>query len=170
MVNVRALLDDHETSIIERIARLRAELVPLERELFEVRLAKGALERGAPPTADQPQLVFLKYSDPKEPGSHIDTWRQRLVAASAVPKSPYARLTIKELVRKALSEQFENGATANQLLELFASAWGRNDIVRTSLSPQLSRLRKEGTLFRTGQIWRLVNRRLPGSNDAASDQ
>jgi hypothetical protein len=155
MVNVRTLLEDHEVAIEERIAALRAELVPLERELFEVRLAKAALERGSP-GRDQPQLAFFKGSQSGGPASHVDAWRQRILsAASIAPRSPYARLTIKELVRKALSEHFTHGATANQLLELFANAWGRTDVVRTSLSPQLSRLRQEGLLFRQGQVWRL---------------
>jgi hypothetical protein len=155
MVNVRSLLVDHEASIEERIAALRAELVPLERELFEVRLAKAALERGSP-GRDQPQLAFLRDSDPNAPASHVDVWRQRMISAETIaPRSPYARLTIKELVQKALSEHFTHGATANHLLELFANAWGRTDVARTSLSPQLSRLRQEGVLFRQGQVWRL---------------
>jgi hypothetical protein len=162
MVNVRSLLDDHEASIEERIAALRDELVPLERELFEVRLAKAALERGAP-HSDQPQLAFFRGA-PNAAVSHIDVWRQRIVSAATIaPKSPYSRLTIKELVRKALSEHFTSGATANQLLDLFASAWGRTDVVRTSLSPQLSRLRQEGVLLRQGQTWRLR-----ASGDAAN--
>jgi hypothetical protein len=171
MANVRSLLDEHETSILERIESLRSELVPLERELFEVRLAKTALDRGAPPQ-EQPQLA-LKGPEPGSAASHVDVWRQRIVwAAATAPKSPYARLTIKELVRKALSEQFPRGATANQLLELFANAWGRTDVARTSLSPQLSRLRQEGVLFRVGQTWRLKSSsdHLHQPNKTAADQ
>ncbi|HEV2815836.1 MAG TPA: hypothetical protein VGW40_01235 [Allosphingosinicella sp.] len=171
MVNVRSLLDDHEASIEERIAVLRAELVPLERELFEVRLAKAALERGFP-SREQPQLAFLKGARPSGPASHVDVWRQRIVSSAAIaPRSPYARLTIKELVRKALSEHFTHGATANQLLELFANAWGRTDVVRTSLSPQLSRLRQERVLFREGQVWRLrTTDNVNHSEKTAADQ
>jgi len=40
---------------------------------------------------------------------------------------------------KALSEQFQHGATTKQLVNFFKDAWGR-DIERTNLSPQLSRL------------------------------
>ena len=65
-------------------------------------------------------------------------------------------LTFKELSLKALSEHFRNGATANELLEFFATKWGRNDVVRTSLSPQLSRLRQEGRIILEGKIWRLM--------------
>lgn len=154
MVNVRSILDDHEASIVERIAVLRAELVPLEKELLDVRLAKAALSKGS--LTNQAELSFSQLSSPETASSHIDTWRQRILnAASAAPKSPYSHLTIKELVKKALHEYFERGATANQLLDLFANAWGRTDVVRTSLSPQLSRLRHEGEVFREGQVWRL---------------
>lgn len=153
MANVRSLLDDHEAEIVSRIAHLRGELVPLERELMEVRLAKAALKNGTPET-DQPRL-FLPLSTGSQ-NSHVDRWRQIVVHADSQRRaSPYARLTIKQLIKKALSEQFPDGATASQLLDLFGTAWGRTEIVRTSLSPQLSRLGADGTLFRRGQIWHL---------------
>ena len=37
---------------------------------------------------------------------------------------------------KALSEQFQHGATTKQLVNFFKDAWGR-DIERTNLSPRL---------------------------------
>lgn len=172
MVSVRTLLDAHEASVIERIAVLRAELIPLERELLEVRLAKAALKK-EPEVPEQKNLVFFKTEDQAASASHIDAWRQRLVsAAHDIPKSPYSRMTIKELVKKALVEHFPEGATANDLLDVFANAWGRTEIERTSLSPQLSRLRRDNILFRQGHIWRLTaaSGLLPPNTKTAADQ
>jgi hypothetical protein len=60
---------------------------------------------------------------------------------------PYAHLTMKQLIIKALSEHFHNGATTRQLLDFFRDAWGRA-IERQNLSPQLSRLYQEGVIGR----------------------
>lgn len=170
MVNIRSLLDDHEAATVERIAKLRAELVPLERELFEIRLAKSALDR-TPANSPQPELFSERKSVPNAATSHEDRWRSLVVhSLPTIPKSPYARLTIKELIVKGLQEQFELGATASQLLELFASAWGRTDVVRTSLSPQLSRLKQDGELIRDGQRWRLAPVLRTSEQNTATDQ
>ena len=71
--------------------------------------------------------------------------------------SPYANLTMKELVVKALREHFHQGATTRQLLEFFRDAWGR-EIERTSLSPQLTRLFAAGIIsqFGEGKEWFLI--------------
>lgn len=163
MANVRSILEGHEADIVSRIARLRSELVPLERELMEVRLAKAVLKSGR---TDSEQPRFFLPPRESSPSSHVDQWRQRVVYVDHHrPSSPYGKMTIKQLVRKALSEHFPEGATANQLLELFQNAWGRNDIVRTSLSPQLSRLGAEGSLFRRGQVWRLSSKGVADVHD-----
>jgi hypothetical protein len=64
---------------------------------------------------------------------------------------------MKQLVREALSKKFSDGATARQLLDLFHHEWGRIDIIRSSLSPQLSRLSKDGVNWRDGLVWRLAD-------------
>lgn len=168
MANVRSLLDEHEAATLNRIEKLRAELVPLERELLEIRLAKSALER-SPANLNQPELFSISGSDPRMDSGGTGRLRNLILHRTfALPPSPYARFTIKELVLKALDEQFEDGATAAQLLDLFANAWGRQDIVRTSLSPQLSRLKQEGQLVLDGQIWR-IRRPHQLENETAAD-
>ena len=169
MSNLRALLESHEAAIIDRIAKLREELVPLERELFEIRLAKSALDR-SPRSADQPELFSMNLASDLAGAMSGTKLRNVLVHGSwSAPQSPYERYTIKELILKALDEQFKLGATAAQLLDLFASAWGRGDIARTSLSPQLSRLRHEGKLNLEGQTWRIRKPHV-SENEAAADQ
>jgi hypothetical protein len=155
MSEVRELLESHEAAVVERIAKLRDELVPLERELFEIRLAKSAIDR-SPRSSDQPELFAAGNANRGLDLAKFTALRNTLVHGSwSAPQSPYERFTIKELILKALDEQFEGGATAAELLKLFAGAWGRLDIARTSLSPQLSRLKQEGKLIREGQTWRL---------------
>lgn len=143
--NVREILQLHEAELVERLRRLRNEIIPLERELAEVRRARFALDN-TDYGPQQRQIVFDPVQAPPNSGE---------TAGSDVRISPYAQLTIKALVRKALDEQFERGATANELLEFFRDAWGRSDIVRTSLSPQLSRLKQDGELILVGQRWML---------------
>ena len=172
MATVRSILDDHEADIIAQIAALRSQLVPLERELMEVRLAKSAVDRGGL-EQDQPRLVFSTAKDERSPEGHVDAWRRKVVfGAGSKFESPYARLTIKSLIIKALAEHFSRGATSIQLLDFFSNAWGRSDVVRTSLSPQLSRLRSDGVLFRRGPVWHLsASHNLNfKSNKTATDQ
>jgi hypothetical protein len=145
---VRDLLADHEADLIHRLKALRDQIIPLERELAEVRRARSAvsmIDYGP----EQTQIPF-------PPKGGTDERPTALPARDlSPPRSPYARLTIKQLVCKALTEQFERGATANELLDFFADAWGRSDVVRTSLSPQLSRLKQEGKIILIGQKWSL---------------
>lgn len=137
---LRDKLVAHEQAVLEAIAAVRekyqADIVPLERDLADVRKAKAALADPyrAPDLA--PPIVTA-------------------VVHNAPLPSPYAKATMKELIVRALTEQFPHGATALELIEFFGSAWGRYDIMRTSLSPQLSRLGAEGVLKRVGLIWSL---------------
>ncbi|WEK45613.1 MAG: hypothetical protein P0Y56_11290 [Candidatus Andeanibacterium colombiense] len=64
-------------------------------------------------------------------------------------------LTFQQLVVKALSEHLTNGATANELLDFFRREWGK-EIMRTSLSPQLSRLKADDVIELRGKVWHLV--------------
>ena len=64
------------------------------------------------------------------------------------------KLTMKQLVVRTLTEHLKNGATANELLDFFERKWGRK-IERTSLSPQLSRLKSDNIIQLQGKTWRL---------------
>jgi hypothetical protein len=145
MATVRETLDNLEKELLDSVSALRAALAPLERELASVRRAKAALP--AEVDLDEAEVPLFEdrgaRQDPKE-------------VFSPVEYSPYARLTMKELTIKALSEQFPGGAEANELLDFLHKAWGRTDIVRSSLSPQLSRLKKEGDIDLVGRKWVLV--------------
>lgn len=166
MSDLRAYLDEREKFLEAEVAKMRSILAPLERELFEVRVAQRAVSKKSP----EPQQRQLFSQGPLNVDDAVaEVWRQYRELKAAKDASPYAGLTIKQLIAKALDEQFPSGATANQLLELFSSAWGRSDVVRTSLSPQLSRLKDEGKIDRRGTTWFL---RRPHSDEtrAAADR
>ncbi len=61
----------------------------------------------------------------------------------------------KEKIKTALTKEFPNGATANDILKYVNEKWERQ-IVRSSLSPQLSRLKKEGIITLEDDIWKLA--------------
>jgi hypothetical protein len=150
--SVRQLLDDAEADILMRMDPVRKELNILERELADVRKAKNAINsEGSPSTV----VRIVGVGDMRRT-TLVQNFGGGEARELAPPPSPYAKLTMKQLVRKALDEHFTNGATANELLDFFRNAWGRHDIVRTSLSPQLSRLKQDGVVTLKGMRWHLV--------------
>ncbi|WP_344695862.1 hypothetical protein [Sphingomonas rosea] len=152
MAQLRSYLDDLEKELVRAIEQLRMKLAPLERELFEVRVARRAVTKQSSEPL-QERLFATDSEAPLRSAEAGEVWRQYKELEAQRASSPYAHLTIKALVLKALEEQFSSGATAQQLLDLFGNAWGRPEIVRTSLSPQLSRLRAEHKIDRNGSIW-----------------
>lgn len=164
MPSVREMLDEHEKAIVAKLEALRDQITPLEQELLDVRMAKGALQR----EAREPQLALAKPGLLVAADAVSKSTTRPVISTTDATRSPYFRFTFKELVLKALTEHFPHGATANQMLDLFANVWGRGDIVRTSLSPQLSRLKDENRIFREGHVWHL--RRSRHDEKTATDQ
>jgi hypothetical protein len=142
-----------QRNLLDEIERLQERLVPLERELANARRAIAAI-------AKEEAAASKTAAIPAAPPPTLN--------------SPYAHLTMKELAVKALREQFPNGATAAELLDHFVGAWNRHDVVRSSLSPQLSRLKTEGEIkLENGNVWVLTHRELPGvvsSGNGMSDE
>jgi hypothetical protein len=159
-MNLRDFLEKRELELLERIATLRSELVPLEGELAEIRRAKtavGSIEdsSGSVPRTKLAEILASSWA-PNQSDTPLPLRNSALLEALA---SPYASLTMKELIVKALDEQFPSGATTRQMLDFFRDAWGR-DIERQNLSPQLSRLFQEGVIGRIQSLpgWFLVAR------------
>jgi hypothetical protein len=122
---LRAFLDRRERELSDEIAALREQLTPKEGELAEVRRAKGSLGISS---------GVVHFTDDRASA-----------AQSAEPASFYDKLTIKDLIIHALNEHFRSGASSKQLRDFIRDAWNR-DIERTNLSPQLSRLKADGTV------------------------
>jgi len=155
---VKELLDRLEQELSTKIVTLRREVAPLERELADVRRAKQAISKRESADADSTYPYRIKVRE---------TTLRRVKDVDA----EYRKKTMKQLALEALQEHFLNGATANQLLEFFASAWGRNDIARESFSPQLSRLKVKGKVRYDGKRWHLIpeeERRTPSEGQSES--
>lgn len=66
------------------------------------------------------------------------------------------KMTIKDMILIVLNES-ESGLSAVVILDEINKRW-KKDLVRTSLSPQLSRLKQEGRLIYTNQKWLLAEK------------
>jgi len=160
MFDVRETLDRLERELAARIGELRNELAPLERELADVRKAKAAIQ-GDKRQASIGEVQIV----PMARQMFMQVHHAHVTAHELDGASPYAKLTMKELILRALTEQFPNGATAAQMLDFFTHGWGRHDVVRTSLSPQLSRLRQEGKIELNGLVWKLPSAEKTQANE-----
>jgi hypothetical protein len=141
---VREALDRLEAELHQELGAVDAQMEPLRlrrveilQHIEEARVARAALASA--------KAGVMRMATKGE----VAGWHHRS------PTSPYRNMTMKQLVRHALTEHFADGATANQLIELFHHRFGRDDIVRSSLSPQLSRLGADKVLERDGLVWRL---------------
>src|SRR6266852_1100628 len=128
---LRDFLDRRERELTEKATKLRNELAPYEAELADIRRAKVALGYNL---AGMLTEFLQDASSPNDAATRAGN----IPAGGMLAGNPSERITIKGLAVKALDEKFRQGATAQQLLEFFRDAWGR-DIDRASLSPQLSR-------------------------------
>jgi len=161
---LRDFLKNREAELVAKIDDLRRELNPLEAELAEVRRAQGAIgmtelregESINAALARNPRLWHFMQT-PRKPDGEIVRIDLGTLPSAPETTALYGRMTMKELVVKALDEHFPHGATTRQLLDFFRDAWGR-DIERTSLSPQLTRLYQEGKIGRVQGLkeWYLV--------------
>lgn len=140
--SVISALQEMEDEIASKIYRLENEIEPLKEDLARIRAARKAaasalVVKDLPPTGNQASRNAVAH--------------RKAQAHPAIQK-----LTMKQLVKKALSEHFVNGATSRQLLNFFYSEWGRIDVVRTSFSPQLTRLKNDGEINFDGSLWTLA--------------
>lgn len=145
------MADDIEQALKNKIATLEARIkrveaiaLPMKDDLHRAKSALSAYTgtpvvvapKGAQASLDAVAHFARKTTDPS-----------------------YLKMTMKQLVVAALREHFPNGATSNQLLSHFLTTWGRNDIMRSSLSPQLSRLKaNEGLIELHGKVWTLTSK------------
>lgn len=127
MPSIRQVLDSHERELLQRRDQLRDQLQGAEAELEEVRRAKAALTGSD--QSGSPHAVV-------------------------VDDDRYARMTNKQLAVAALEQHFTSGAKASELVSFFKSRWNR-EIDRSTFSPQLTRLLRDGLVEKDGMVWRL---------------
>jgi hypothetical protein len=184
---VREFLDRREAELSDEIASLQRQLVPKEGELAQIRRAKGALgipilrrthvdltinissSSPAPPPAGRPESAIdpgIWQNNSEEVASHVvlqlqpsQPFEEALACAQRHAEMlwRYQHMTMKELILKALFQHFPDGATSRQLREFIRDGWGR-DIERENLSPQMSRLKMDGSIAQdeATKKWRLT--------------
>jgi len=75
--------------------------------------------------------------------------------------------TIKDMVKAVLKDD-PSGATSSQILERIEQEYGQR-LQRTSLSPQLSRLKSEGEVSQIGNNWILAELLVPDAQRGAHE-
>ena len=136
----RRRVDARLEQIDERLFELEAELEVLKSERIDLENAARVLDKlsGLGSTAEN--------AEPS--GNRLD---QEQDADISVP-----RLTIGELALIVLREAGAIGLTSSDVLEKIREKW-MPDLMRTSLSPPLSRLKERGEITLEHDRWRIIN-------------
>lgn len=71
------------------------------------------------------------------------------------------RPTIKDGVVQLLEEMYPTGLTALEILDRLNRRWWRGELKRTSLSPQITRLKKLGKVVSERGTWKAPQRNAP---------
>lgn len=117
-----------EENLKEQLSEISNKIKDL---LFEKKRIKAALElvRGmSSPNSDSPKLI-----------------------------NKSRELTFKDKIKITLSDEFPDGAVSRDILDYCNKTWPEFKIKRSSLSPQLSRLKSEGVIILDDNIWRLAS-------------
>ncbi len=124
MVKVREELANMQRSLRNQLGRLTTEIESVKLELQDVDTALAAI-------------------DGKIKSSNVAQVRTN--NESSAPR------TIKEMILEILA-LMPDGAEATELLSFIDERFGKK-LERTSLSPQLSRLKKDGLISLSGKVW-----------------
>jgi hypothetical protein len=165
---------------LAEIQRVRATLAPpppsppdtssFERAADDIRAAANRPRIDLMQQADNPPLApsppsppdtssFERTADDIRAAANrrrADLMQQAGNPPLAVPSSN-EKLTIKSMILTALNSHFDNGATPAELRTFIKDVFGR-EIDRTSMSPQLARLRENGAIEQVDMKWRLSER------------
>jgi hypothetical protein len=145
-------LNRRERELTHRLAALQGEMTPIEAELAQIRRAKTAV---ATPTPRDNALAGTGYAGPLlnflAVGARKKSAAEMAAETLAGGVGRYQRMTIKELIVRALLDNFRDGASPAQLREFIRDAYGR-EIERSSLSPQLSRLKTAGVVVQPNAL------------------
>jgi hypothetical protein len=167
---LRSFLERRERELTHQVAALRAEMESKKNELAEIRAVRAALAPSVPtpavpaPAAPPPvpdTSTFDVAADQSRAAA--ENWRAasvghpmqqgQSVLIGGVPQ----KRTIKSMILTALTSHFDDGATLAELRTFIKDVFGQ-DIDRTSISPQLARLREDGAVEQRGKKWTLPER------------
>jgi len=79
------------------------------------------------------------------------------------PQMP--RPTIKEGIVQLLEEVYPMGLTALEILDRLNRRWWRGELKRTSLSPQITRLKNDGKVENERGAWKSVKKDAPEAGE-----
>jgi hypothetical protein len=163
---VGEFLTRRERELTQQIDSLRGQITPKEQEREQIRKAMRALGllkesaalsestvastsltdlvRGLPPAADllntsalaAPPSPYSVLGIPQSNSAHS------VLSLGQLLNPPS---TIKQMALSALRDHFHQGATPAELRDYIKTAYGR-DVERSSISPQLARLRDQGAI------------------------
>src|SRR6516225_4559692 len=142
--NLRSFLDRRERELTHQVAALRGQIESKQRELADIQRVRATL---APPPSPPDTSSFDVAGDlvRAKHRPSVDLMQQTDNAPiSGVPPSN-EKLTIKSMIVTALTSHFQDGATPAELRTFIKDVFGR-EIDRTSMSPQLTRLREDGVV------------------------
>jgi len=154
---LRSFLERRERELTHQVAALCGQIESKRAELAEIQRVRATLAPSPPSPPDVSS--FERAADdiraaPNRP--RVDLMQQTDNPPVAVPSSN-EKLTIKSMILTALSSHYHDGATPAEL-RIFIKNVFRREIDRTSMSPQLARLREDGAVEQTDRKWRLSER------------
>jgi hypothetical protein len=160
---LRLFLERRERELTHQIAALRGQIATKERELAEIQAVRATLAPSAPAPAGQAPPVpdtstfeaaafdQIRAAAENRHAAAVAHPMQQSVLIGGVPQ----KRTIKSMILTALTSHFDDGATLTELRTFIKDVFGL-EIDRTSISPQLARLREEGAVEQGGGKWRLT--------------
>jgi hypothetical protein len=131
MNDLRDFLRTRRRQILDAMAPLRAQIVDIQAKIQELQRQLAEVDKAASAIG----MVNGLQKD-RSPAKDNQT------------------LTIKEAALKVLAD-YPNGLTAIEILKEINDRFGMN-IVRSSLSPQLSRLKQDDRISQSGMVWSLL--------------
>ena len=153
---LRTFLERRERELTHQIAAVRGELQSKEKELAEIRAVRATLATPAVSVPDTSTFDVavnqIRAAEENRRAASVAHPMQQTESAliGAVPQ----KRTIKSMIVTALTSHFDDGATLAELRTFIKDVFGQ-EIDRTSISPQLARLREEGAVEQRGRKWRL---------------
>jgi hypothetical protein len=139
MAKLKDFIGSRAREIMDSLTQLRAQREEADRKI-------GALEKELRDLRTAAKAVGIPNGLPQE--------------TLGVTRRTRPERTIQDAVMEVLADHHPQGLIALDLLAQLNTKFGWR-IVRTSLSPQLSRLKRAGKIINAGTEWRLTTRPQP---------
>ena len=142
---------DYNSPMDSLIANIAAERCNIEVEIANIEMEIAALYVTLAELSDS--LLRLNKAEAELRGQSFTEFKLSKPVSAKSEASVENNLTIKQMALKVLAD-YPDGLTALQILSKINSRFEKN-FIRTSLSPQLSRLNQTGDVHKRGKRWLL---------------